>query len=204
MNEKWECSNLPFLFKHLSKSAPENSLSKLSKYFPKKITARISQQIRSTNTIKWAKRNIEEHYDLSNDFFSTFLDSSMTYSSGIYDSHEEDLSAAQNRKLEILLNNSEIEAGARLLDIGCGWGGLMLKAASDYNCKITGVTLSKNQYKYTSDLLKNNNLTDRTKIMLLDYRNIDDKFDHPLKIQAEPSSFNILESLLIHNLENSS
>ena len=80
INEKWECGNLPSLFKYLSKSAPDNSISRLSNYFPRKIKSRIWQQIRSSNTLKWAKRNIEAHYDLSNEFFSTFLDPSMTYS----------------------------------------------------------------------------------------------------------------------------
>jgi len=183
INEKWECTSLPNLFKHLSKSAPDNSISRLSKYFPKKIKSRIWQHIRSSNTIKWAKRNIEEHYDLSNEFFSSFLDSSMTYSSAIYESGDEELSVAQNRKLETLLGNSEINEDDQILDIGCGWGSLMLKAASDYNCEVTGVTLSRNQYKYASDLLKTHNLTSKTKIMLMDYREIKSKFDHIFSIE---------------------
>ncbi len=183
INKKWECSNLPLLFKHLSKSAPNNSLSKLSKYLPQKIKSRICQRIRSTNTLKWAKRNIEEHYDLSNEFFRTFLDASMTYSSGIYDLNDKDLSAAQNRKLETLLSNCNIESGDQILDIGCGWGSLMVKAATTYDCEVTGVTLSKNQYKYTSNLLENHNLVNSTKIMLMDYRKIDNRFDHIFSIE---------------------
>ena len=183
INEKWECTNLPDLFKHLSKSSPDNAISRLSKYFPKKIKSRIWQRVRSSNTIKWAKRNIEEHYDLSNEFFSSFLDPSMTYSSGIYDSPDEDLSVAQNRKLETLLENSAINEGDQILDIGCGWGSLVFKAASEYNCGVAGVTLSRNQYKYTSSLLKNHKLSNKTKIMLMDYREIENKFDHIFSIE---------------------
>ena len=183
INEKWECGNLPSLFKYLSKSAPDNSISRLSNYFPRKIKSRIWQQIRSSNTLKWAKRNIEAHYDLSNEFFSTFLDPSMTYSSGIYDSDDENLSVAQNRKLETLLSNCKINDGDQILDIGCGWGSLMRKAASDYNCKVTGITLSKNQYKYTSNLLNTHNLADKTKIMLMDYRELENKFNHIFSIE---------------------
>ena len=183
INEKWECTNLASLFKHLSKSSPDNSISRLSKYLPKKIKSRISQQIRSSNTLKWAKRNIEEHYDLSNEFFSSFLDPSMTYSSAIFNTNDENLSVAQNRKLETLLGNSEISDNDKILDIGCGWGSLMLKAASDYNCEVSGVTLSKNQYKYASKLLQDHNLTDKTEIMLMDYRKIESKFDHIFSVE---------------------
>ena len=183
INEKWECTNLASLFKHLSKSSPDNSISRLSKYLPKKIKSRISQQIRSSNTLKWAKRNIEEHYDLSNEFFSSFLDPSMTYSSAIFNTNDENLSVAQNRKLETLLGNSKISENDKILDIGCGWGSLMLKAASDYNCEVSGVTLSKNQYKYASKLLQDHNLTDKTEIMLMDYRKIESKFDHIFSVE---------------------
>ena len=183
INEKWECTNLASLFKHLSKSSPDNSISRLTKYLPKKIKSRISQQIRSSNTLKWAKRNIEEHYDLSNEFFSSFLDPSMTYSSAIFNTNDENLSVAQNRKLETLLGNSEISENDKILDIGCGWGSLMLKAASDYNCEVSGVTLSKNQYKYASKLLQDHNLTDKTEIMLMDYRKIESKFDHIFSVE---------------------
>ena len=183
INEKWECTNLASLFKHLSKSSPDNSISRLSKYLPKKIKSRISQQIRSSNTLKWAKRNIEEHYDLSNEFFSSFLDPSMTYSSAIFNTNDENLSVAQNRKLETLLGNSEISENDKILDIGCGWGSLMLKAASDYNCEVSGVTLSKNQYKYASKLFQDHNLTDKTEIMLMDYRKIESKFDHIFSVE---------------------
>ena len=183
INEKWECTNLASLIKHLSKSSPDNSISRLSKYLPKKIKSRISQQIRSSNTLKWAKRNIEEHYDLSNEFFSSFLDPSMTYSSAIFNTNDENLSVAQNRKLETLLGNSEISENDKILDIGCGWGSLMLKAASDYNCEVSGVTLSKNQYKYASKLLQDHNLTDKTEIMLMDYRKIESKFDHIFSVE---------------------
>ena len=183
INEKWECTNLASLFKHLSKSSPDNSISRLSKYLPKKIKSRISQQIRSSNTLKWAKRNIEEHYDLSNEFFSSFLDPSMTYSSAIFNTNDENLSVAQNRKLETLLGNSKISENDKILDIGCGWGSLMLKAASDYNCEVSVVTLSKNQYKYASKLLQDHNLTDKTEIMLMDYRKIESKFDHIFSVE---------------------
>ena len=183
INEKWECTNLASLFKHLSKSSPDNSISRVTKYLPKKIKSRISQQIRSANTLKWAKRNIEEHYDLSNEFFSSFLDPSMTYSSAIFNTNDENLSVAQNRKLETLLGNSEISENDKILDIGCGWGSLMLKAASDYNCEVSGVTLSKNQYKYASKLLQDHNLTDKTEIMLMDYRKIESKFDHIFSVE---------------------
>ncbi|HCE76271.1 MAG TPA: cyclopropane-fatty-acyl-phospholipid synthase [Dehalococcoidia bacterium] len=183
INEKWECTNLASLFKHLSKSSPDNSISRLTKYLPKKIKSRISQQIRSSNTLKWAKRNIEEHYDLSNEFFSSFLDPSMTYSSAIFNTNDENLSVAQNRKLETLLGNSKISENDKILDIGCGWGSLMLKAASDYNCEVSGVTLSKNQYKYASKLLQDHNLTDKTEIMLMDYRKIESKFDHIFSVE---------------------
>ena len=180
---KWHCNDLPGLFKHLSKSAPNKSFSKIANYFPTKIKARFRQKIRSSNNLKWARRNIEDHYDLSNDFFSLFLDPSMTYSSGIYGNARDDLEVAQELKFHTLLENCNIKSGDHILDIGCGWGSLAVKAMQDYDCSITGVTLSKNQQRYASDLKKYDNRLGKAEFQLVDYRNLEGKFNHIFSIE---------------------
>jgi cyclopropane-fatty-acyl-phospholipid synthase len=178
LNGKWDCRDLPGLFRHLSKSRSDNLFSRLLNYSPNKFRARISQRIKSSNTLVWASRNVREHYDLSNEFFSLFLDPSMTYSSAVYKSDDQNLEEAQISKLDILLSRGQLKPSDHILDIGCGWGSLALRAAKEYNCKVTGLTLSKNQYSYVRELVDRSQLAGKIKVKLLDYRKLEGVFNH--------------------------
>ncbi|VAH38532.1 unnamed protein product [Triticum turgidum subsp. durum] len=100
------------------------------------------------NTATQTRRNISRHYDLSNDFFSLFLDKSMTYSCAVFKMENESLEAAQQRKLSLLIEKAKIKRGHHVLDIGSGWGSLAIQAVKQTGCKYTGVTLSAEQHKY--------------------------------------------------------
>ncbi|GJN13043.1 hypothetical protein PR202_ga31376 [Eleusine coracana subsp. coracana] len=131
------------------------------------------------NSVSQARKNISEHYDLSNDFFALYLDPSMTYSSGIFKVEDESLEAAQLRKLDSLINKAKVESGHHVLDIGCGWGTLAIRLVKKTGCKYTGITLSEEQLKYAMRKVKESGLEDRITLFLCDYRQLptSHKFD---------------------------
>jgi cyclopropane-fatty-acyl-phospholipid synthase len=118
------------------------------------------------------KNAIEYHYDVSNDFYKLFLDREMVYSCAYYRSDEDSLDTAQVQKLDHVLRKLMLKPGDRFLDIGCGWGGLIIRAAKHYGALATGVTLSKNQASYAQERIRAENLSDRCTVELCDYRDI--------------------------------
>jgi cyclopropane-fatty-acyl-phospholipid synthase len=128
------------------------------------------------NTPIGARRNIQAHYDLGNDFYAAWLDKSMTYSSAIFE-HGDSLQEAQARKIRLLLDRLKLEPGQRLLEIGCGWGSLAEIAARDYGARVVGLTLSEEQKAYADKRMKKAKLADRVEIRLADYRELDERFD---------------------------
>ncbi|MDB5697527.1 MAG: cyclopropane-fatty-acyl-phospholipid synthase [Alphaproteobacteria bacterium] len=126
-----------------------------------------------------SRRNIEFHYDLGNDFYGAWLDSSMTYSSAIFVDSDasESLEVAQARKIRTLLDRLDLQPGDHLLEIGCGWGSLAEIAARDYGVRVTGLTLSKEQKAYADARLEKLGLADRVSIEIQDYRDAKGRFD---------------------------
>ncbi|KAJ1288403.1 hypothetical protein BS78_02G086900 [Paspalum vaginatum] len=124
------------------------------------------------NSVSRTRKNISEHYDLSNDFFALFMDPSMAYSTGIFKADDETLEAAQLRKANILIDKAKVEPEHHVLEIGCGWGNLAIQLVKKTGCKYTGVTLSEEQLKYTKRKVKEAGLEDRITLLLCDYRQI--------------------------------
>ncbi|MDP3253625.1 MAG: cyclopropane-fatty-acyl-phospholipid synthase family protein [Hydrogenophaga sp.] len=121
---------------------------------------------------------IQYHYDVSNAFYAQWLDEQMVYSCGYFETGEETLAEAQIRKIDHILTKIRLQPGQRLLDIGCGWGALVLRAAQKYGAHCVGVTLSKNQYDLARERVRAAGLEDRIDIRLQDYRDVkDDPFD---------------------------
>jgi cyclopropane-fatty-acyl-phospholipid synthase len=127
---------------------------------------------------------IAYHYDLSNDFFAVWLDPTMAYSCALFESPDEDLDTAQLRKLDYVCRKLRLRPGERLLDIGCGWGGLILHAASRFGADATGVTLSRAQAELVSERIRQRGLEERCRVELRDYREVD-----------EPAGFDKLVSI---------
>lgn len=115
---------------------------------------------------------IEYHYDVSDEFYSLFLDRNMVYSCAYYRNEGDTLESAQLHKLDHILNKLALKPGERFLDIGCGWGALVRRAASKYGAIATGITLSRNQYEYARERILAEGLQDRCCIELLDYRDM--------------------------------
>jgi cyclopropane-fatty-acyl-phospholipid synthase len=128
------------------------------------------------NAPRRARQNIEAHYDLGNDFYSAWLDSTMTYSSARFHSLDESLEAAQLQKVHALLDRLDLQPGQRLLEIGCGWGTLAIEAAKR-GARVVGLTLSKEQKAWAEEKVAAAGLSERIEIRLQDYRDTAERFD---------------------------
>lgn len=135
------------------------------------------------NSEKKAKENISFHYDLSNTFYELMLDKSMAYSCGVFENKDDTLEKAQENKLQKIFDDLDVKDGDHILEIGCGWGSFAFFAAKKVNCRITGVTISKEQYKYSLQKVKELGLEDRVDILFQDYRTIEQKFDKVVSIE---------------------
>jgi len=118
------------------------------------------------------RRNIQRHYDVSNEFYGLWLDRNRVYSCAYFKNHEDSLDTAQEQKLDHICRKLLLRPGERFLDVGCGWGGLVLWAAQHYGVKALGVTLSDGQYEFASRRVRELGLTDRVEIRLQDYRDV--------------------------------
>lgn len=146
---------------------------------PWRVANWLAHRLRANSPAR-ARRNIEHHYDLGNDFYAAWLDPGMTYSSAIFAepiSADEPLEAAQRCKVRLLLDRLDLKPGQHLLEIGCGWGGLAEIAARDHDVHVTGLTLSAEQKAFADGRLTHAGLTDRTSIALTDYRDVEGEFD---------------------------
>ena len=123
--------------------------------------------------------NINYHYDVSNDFFALWLDGRRVYSCGYFRRADDSLERAQEQKLDLICRKLLLKPGETLLDIGCGWGGLIFWAAEHYGVHATGITLSKEQYAHVDEEIRRRDLADRVTVRLQDYRDVpdDDAFD---------------------------
>ncbi|QUN37901.1 class I SAM-dependent methyltransferase [Clostridium beijerinckii] len=126
----------------------------------------------ATNSIKNSKKNIEFHYDIGNDFYKLWLDDTMTYSCGYFKSKSDSLTQAQKNKVEHILKKLNLKEGETLLDIGCGWGELIISAAKKYKVKAMGITLSSEQLAKVKERIKSEGLEDLLEVELVDYREL--------------------------------
>ncbi|MBV9566719.1 MAG: class I SAM-dependent methyltransferase [Hyphomicrobiales bacterium] len=135
------------------------------------------------NTRSGARQNIRAHYDLGNDFYQTWLDQTMTYSSAVFAPGDNDLAAAQERKYRLLAERAGVRPGENVLEIGCGWGGFAEFAGRELGCKVTGLTISKEQFDFATERMRKAGLADRVTIALRDYRDESGTFDHIVSIE---------------------
>ena len=154
-----------------------------------------------------ARRNIAAHYDLSNELFAAFLDSTMMYSSAVFTDPcdaEEDLAEAQKRKNRLLARKIGISENDHVLEIGCGWGGFAEQTALETGCRVTAVTVSEEQYRFARDRIRRAGLKERVEIRLQDYRRITERFDKVVSIEMleavghdfHPEFFRCIDRLL--------
>jgi cyclopropane-fatty-acyl-phospholipid synthase len=135
------------------------------------------------NSVRVAKQNIEAHYDLSNPFYQTFLDETMTYSSAYFKTGNESLKEAQEAKIDRLLDLLNLKPEEHLLEIGSGWGALAIRAAERYQVRVTTITLSNEQFSYTQELIRQKGLQERITLKLCDYRELEGEFDKIVSVE---------------------
>ena len=130
-----------------------------------------------------SKRNIAHHYDLGNAFYEQWLDPSMTYSSAVFASANESLEAAQKNKYRAMTELAELSPDHHLLEVGCGWGGFAAYAAKQTGCRVTGITISEEQYNYARKRVHLDGLAERVEIRRQDYRDVTGSFDRVASIE---------------------
>lgn len=139
---------------------------------------RFARVVRSMHhTRKKDEEAIRYHYDVSNDFYRLWLDENMVYSCAYFEHGDEDLATAQLKKIDHILTKIRVQPGQTLLDVGCGWGALVMRAAEKYGAKCIGVTLSENQVELARERVARAGLSDRVEIRLEDYRDLHGRFD---------------------------
>ena len=135
------------------------------------------------NTKSRAKKNIQYHYDLGNDFYKLWLDKTMTYSSAIFKNEKESLAEAQENKYQLLIDSLDIKPHHKVLESGCGWGGFAEYAAKKVGCTIKGITISPSQLKFATNRIKELNLDNKVSLELCDYRDLKGKYDRVVSIE---------------------
>ena len=136
-----------------------------------------------SNTKRQALKNISYHYDLGNDFYSLWLDDTMTYSSALFNTSQESLEKAQIAKYASMVDQMGVKPGDHVLEIGCGWGGFAEYAAKERGLKVTGLTISKEQLEYAQNRIKKKGLSDKVNFKLQDYRDETGVYDGVASIE---------------------
>ena len=135
------------------------------------------------NTKNRSKENIAKHYDLGNNFFSLWLDKSLTYSSAIFENSKQDLYLAQNNKYQKLTDLLKPAVGSNILEIGCGWGGFAEYLGTNYDVKLDCITISQRQFEFAKERIHKYGLNEKVNIELKDYRDLKAKYDHIASIE---------------------
>jgi cyclopropane-fatty-acyl-phospholipid synthase len=178
----WTTSDLPGLLTLLAenedtmddRSIVSSLMGRLVNYF---------RHLRRPNTVRGSARNIREHYDLSNAFFATFLDRTMTYSCARFAGAEESLEQAQKNKLLSIIAKTGISAKDHVLEIGCGWGSFAIEAAQQTGCRVTGITVSREQLEFARQRVLEAGLEDRIDLKFCDYRHIEGQYSKIVSIE---------------------
>jgi len=135
------------------------------------------------NTLTGSQSNIAAHYDLGNDFFELFLDPSMMYSCGIFETDSVTMEQASETKLKRICDKLQLTERDHVVEIGTGWGGFAIYAAKNYGCRVTTTTISRNQYDWAKRRIEAENLTDKITLLFEDYRKLTGKYDKLVSIE---------------------
>jgi len=183
---RWDTDDLVRLLVVLARNEPH-----LSTRLPRLSFARMLDRVvlrMRRNTRRQAARNIHAHYDLGNAFYEAWLDDTMTYSAARFEpGGRETLAAAQRRKYRELADATDLKSGHHVLEIGCGWGGFAEFAATEIGCRVTAITISREQYEYAKARMMRAGIDDRVDVRYLDYRDLASEapasFDRAISIE---------------------
>jgi cyclopropane-fatty-acyl-phospholipid synthase len=187
MDGLWETDDLVAVITWFIRNADESTVLEGSGKTDRRIglmnfAHRVAHKLRP-NSLRTSRRNIKEHYDLSNDFFALWLDPTMTYSAAYWDSPNMTLEQAQVRKYDVLCRKLRLQPSDQVLEIGSGWGGFSMHAAKNFGCHVTTVTISRAQFDEASRRIAAAGLTNQVSILLRDYRELRGQFDKIASIE---------------------
>ncbi len=182
MEGHWQCDDLTGLIRLLLRNRDildgmERGLARLSTPMHR-LVHRLNRNSRTGS-----RRNIAAHYDLGNDFYRLWLDETMMYSCAFFERPGMTLAEASRAKLERICRRLELHPNDQVLEIGSGWGGFALHAAGNYGCRVTTVTLSRQQFELVRERIKVAGLTDRVEVQLADYRELHGQYDKLVSIE---------------------
>jgi cyclopropane-fatty-acyl-phospholipid synthase len=179
---KWSSPNLTNVIRMLAKAQQQTDSIEAKKSWVNKFKNAISHW-QNRNTQSGSKRNILAHYDLGNELYTRFLDPEMMYSSAIYPTESASLDEAQKYKLDTICQRLSLTENDHLLEIGTGWGGLAIYAATNYGCKVTTTTISDAQFDYAKSRIEKLGLTEKITLLKKDYRELSGSFDKVVSIE---------------------
>ncbi|MGH8062409.1 MAG: class I SAM-dependent methyltransferase [Pseudoxanthomonas sp.] len=182
MEGLWDCDDLVALVRILVRNrdrldAMDSGTARIGGWLMKGL------HVLTRNTRKGSRRNIAAHYDLGNPLFQLFLDRNMMYSSAIFEHESESLEAASTRKLDRICQKLRLNPHHRVMEIGTGWGGFALHAATNYGCHVTTATISREQYELAQQRVREAGLADRITLLLQDYRDLSGHYDRLVSIE---------------------
>ncbi|MEM9529648.1 MAG: cyclopropane-fatty-acyl-phospholipid synthase family protein [Pseudomonadota bacterium] len=182
MDGHWEADDLTTVIRVLVRNkhvlnSMERGLARLTAPLLKRLHRR------NRNTRDGSARNIAAHYDLGNEFFGLFLDRNMMYSSAVYQDPSETLEKASDRKLDRICRKLALKPGDEVLEIGTGWGGFAVFAATRYGCHVTTTTISREQHAYAQERVEKAGLSDRITLLKKDYRDLTGRYDKLVSIE---------------------
>jgi cyclopropane-fatty-acyl-phospholipid synthase len=182
MFDEWDTDDLTALLSVFAKNLAVADDRRIVLSWVGRLFNRLRHALRS-NTLLGSRKNIREHYDLSNDFFKLFLDETMMYSCALYAGPEQSAVDAQRNKLQAIIRKAHITASDHVLEIGSGWGGFALEAARTTGCRVTSITLSEEQLKFARDRARAAGLADRVHFEFCDYRQAVGTYDKIVSIE---------------------
>ncbi|REJ89915.1 MAG: class I SAM-dependent methyltransferase [Planctomycetota bacterium] len=178
----WDCDDLVVLFRILCRNSEAlDAVNGLASSIGRG-ASRLGHRL-SRNTRRGSRHNIHAHYDLGDEFFRLFLDPTMMYSSAMFERPDMSLEEAQISRLDHICNALDLHPADHLLEIGAGWGGLAVHAATNYGCRVTTTTISKNQHAVARQRIANARLGGRVTLLADDYRDLKGRFDHIVSIE---------------------
>ena len=182
MDAEWSSPDLTAVFRVLLQNESVLESFRPSAFSPFRWIQRIGYFL-NRNSKDGSRKNIHEHYDLGNAFFSLFLDESMMYSSAIFNSADCSLLDASWEKVDRVCRSLELSADDHVIEIGTGWGGFAVHAAGKYGCRVTTTTISEEQYLYAKKRIAEAGLEDRVTLLKSDYRDLTGQYDKLVSLE---------------------
>jgi len=182
LDGEWSSPDLTGVFRTLIRNEDAMESMRSSRFSPWNLVRRL-EHFRNRNSKHGSRRNIHEHYDLGNEFFSLFLDETMMYSSAIFPSPEATLKEGSTEKIDRVCRTLQLTPDDHVVEIGTGWGGFACHAAASYGCRVTTTTISQEQHDFAAARIQQLGLQDRVTLLMKDYRDLTGTYDKLVSLE---------------------